>query len=240
MASCTSVRFSDSPAAVRKARKWSIIASVTSCGSSTVAPSASDRDAELVGVTPDGDVQPTTGNQRSDRIDLAHNGSRHRAALARTGNVGHDEVQQLGLLLTARHPLRHGRHGSRRKIRRPPPEQFGTEQLVAFFRGLGGGMDRMNAFERVGDLRGHRDREGGELVAPDAIRVGIDAHRSRHHQRPFGVTVVLQQQCAHGPRRDREDHVVDRDTQRLAGLLDVVERERRRGEPPIRREGVAS
>src|SRR5271169_2296703 len=50
-------------------------------------PVGEHRDAELVHITPHGDVQAAAGDQRTNRVDLPHDGTRHLAALAWTRNV---------------------------------------------------------------------------------------------------------------------------------------------------------
>jgi hypothetical protein len=83
--------------------------------------------------------------------------------------------------------------------------------------GLGRRVCLVHTLEWVGDLRRQRDRQRGELVAPDAFRVGVDTHRDRRQQRNVGSAVVAQQQLSHRTGRDRQHHVVDRDAELLAG-----------------------
>src|SRR5262245_11881722 len=91
---------------------------------------------------------------------------------------------------------------------------------------------------RVSDVRRHRYRDCGELVSPDASWVSVDAHRDRHEERVVSMPIVFQQQPAYSAGGNRQQHVIDGDTQPLADRLDIRERQSRAGESAFRPERV--
>ena len=101
----TTVSSSESPAARRISTNASIIASVSSCGSSSGGAVGQHRDVELVDVAPHGDVQTAAGGQRADRVDLGHQRAADPAGLPRTWHVGDRQVEHLVLAVLLGEPV---------------------------------------------------------------------------------------------------------------------------------------